>query len=103
MPLSLIVAEPFADYQRGDVITDPAIIEAVRSGENAARVVQVSDEVVAPPPTTPILSPLAGVLLGAWGDDNSLQYCCYKLYLLNIEVGGGSLRLCCCDCCCSRC
>jgi hypothetical protein len=33
------------------------------------------------------MSPLAGALLGAWQDDNSLQFCTYKLYLLNIEVG----------------
>jgi hypothetical protein len=32
------------------------------------------------------MSPLAGALLGAWQDDNSLQFCTYKLYLLNIEV-----------------
>jgi hypothetical protein len=38
------------------------------------------------------MSPLAGALLGAWQDDNSLQFCTYKLYLLNIEVRGGGGR-----------
>lgn len=62
MPLTLIVAEPFGSYQRGDEITDPTIIAAIRSGEDARRVVQVSDEIVPPPPTDPLPSPLAGVM-----------------------------------------
>lgn len=31
----LVVIHPFGDYQRGDRITDPAIIAAVMEGENA--------------------------------------------------------------------
>lgn len=31
----LVVIHPFADYQRGDRITDPAQIAAVMAGENA--------------------------------------------------------------------
>ena len=32
---AIVVIQPFGDYQRGDRITDAAIIEAVLSGENA--------------------------------------------------------------------
>jgi hypothetical protein len=62
MPLTLVVSEPFGPYQRGDQITDPVTIAAIRGGEDARRVVQVSDEIVPPPPTEPVASPLAGVL-----------------------------------------
>lgn len=32
----LVVVHPFADYQRGDRITDPAKIAEVLAGENAS-------------------------------------------------------------------
>ncbi len=31
----LTVIHPFGRYQRGDVITDPALIDAIKAGENA--------------------------------------------------------------------
>lgn len=62
MPLTLIVKEPFGSYERGDEITDPYDIASIRAGENALRVVQVSDEIVEPPPVEQPPSPLQGVL-----------------------------------------
>jgi hypothetical protein len=37
----LTVTAPFADYQRGDQITDPDKIKAIRASSNAANVVPV--------------------------------------------------------------
>jgi hypothetical protein len=51
--LWLVVAEDFGNYQRGDQLTDPAVIGTVRAGEYAHLVVLVSDEVVEPPPPPP--------------------------------------------------
>lgn len=55
MSIHLVVVNPFADYQRGDQITDPATIEAVEASTNQSSVVRVADEPAAPPPAMPIV------------------------------------------------
>lgn len=42
MPVKLIAIEPFAGHNKGDEITDPAIIRQILDGENPGHVVQVS-------------------------------------------------------------
>ncbi len=39
---SLVVVEPFAGYQRGEIITDPAFIAEVLAGPNEANVNRVT-------------------------------------------------------------
>ena len=51
--LALTVTAAFADYQRGDQITDPDQIEAIKASANAASVVQV----ILPDPPAPAPSP----------------------------------------------
>jgi hypothetical protein len=38
----LTVTHHFADYKPGDVISDPALVEAILKSDNAARVVKVA-------------------------------------------------------------
>lgn len=40
--MKLIVITPFADYQRGDEITDPDTVRAILESEHAAHVVKVA-------------------------------------------------------------
>lgn len=40
MKTVLVVSEPFGQYQRGDVIEDPAAMDAVMASENANQVVR---------------------------------------------------------------
>lgn len=49
MAIKLIVNEPFAEYSKGDEITDAATVRAILKGENAAHVVAVQ----APEATAP--------------------------------------------------
>ena len=49
--LALTVTAAFAAYERGDTITDPEKIEAVKASTNAANVVQVN--LPDPPPEEP--------------------------------------------------
>lgn len=51
--LALTVTAAFANYERGDQITDPTEIEAIKASVNAANVVQVN----LPDPPTPAPSP----------------------------------------------
>ena len=62
MALTLVVSEPFGEFDRGDEITDPAVIDAIRASENASRVIQVSDEPVPPPPIETAPSPLQALV-----------------------------------------
>lgn len=39
---ALIIAADFADFKRGDQITDPALIDATMAGQNAVNVVRVN-------------------------------------------------------------
>lgn len=50
-PPALTVINPFADYQRGDVINDPDGIAAVMAGGNAKHVVQTQQVAGEPTPT----------------------------------------------------
>lgn len=42
LPYTLVVAHPFADYERGAAITDPTEVAAVLAGENANHVRKVN-------------------------------------------------------------
>jgi hypothetical protein len=48
--LALIVTNSFGDYAKGDQVTDPATIAAIRDSANAANVVAVN---LPDPPATP--------------------------------------------------
>ena len=51
MSHALTVVHPFADYKRGDQITDPEDIQKILESENAPKVVRVA--VVPPQPPKP--------------------------------------------------
>lgn len=42
MTIKLVVTNQFADYARGDQITDPALVAELRDSHNAGNVVAVS-------------------------------------------------------------
>lgn len=42
MEIHLVVVRPFVGFSRGDVVTDPARIASILSGENAHFVVRVA-------------------------------------------------------------
>lgn len=43
--MNLIVTEPFAEYKRGDQITDPELVAEILEGEHAPFVVKVAPQV----------------------------------------------------------
>ncbi len=54
MALHLIVTADFADFKRGDCITDPDKVAEIRDSHNAARVVPINapdDKPAAPAPS----------------------------------------------------
>lgn len=42
MQFHLVVVRPFGAYAKGDVITDPATVDTILAGENAADVVRIA-------------------------------------------------------------
>ena len=54
VPTALVVLHAFGRYNRGDLITDPAAIQAILNGGNSALVL-----VPAMPPIAPTSSPVA--------------------------------------------
>ena len=67
--LRLVVVEEFSGYKRGDIITDPTLINSIRAGEYARNVVIVSDTAVTPPvqpppPVAPDYASLAAAVNG---------------------------------------
>lgn len=48
MTIKLVVTNPFADYARGDQITDPALVAEIRDSHNAGNVVAVQVPDTAP-------------------------------------------------------
>lgn len=48
MAIKLIVNTPFNDYQKGDEITDAAIVLSILDGDQSGCVIKVSCETVAP-------------------------------------------------------
>jgi hypothetical protein len=51
--MKLIVTNAFADFAKGDQITDQAAIDAVLASDNAGNVVKVADAPADPPADTP--------------------------------------------------
>lgn len=55
MALILVVVNDFGTYRRGAQITNPTVIDAIRTGEFSNQVVMVGDTIIPPPvsPNTP--------------------------------------------------